>query len=80
MKHKPYVIQGNFSKDFLESMGLKKVEFPLFETSRNPSMGPLNAVDLAYKSPIRFENTGENWGRRPQRTSGLNWKKENRGD
>ena len=49
MNHKPYTIQGNFSKGFLESMGAKKVEFPLFEICRDPTMESLQIVKLAYE-------------------------------
>lgn len=42
-----FAIKGNFSKEFLESMGMTKVEFPVFNTVREiqPLPGP---VGIAY--------------------------------
>ncbi len=45
---KKYAITG-FSEDFLKSMGLKKVEFPLFEVIHKPVM-PLELIELSYKN------------------------------
>jgi hypothetical protein len=54
----PFTITGNYSKGFLESMGYKKIVFPLCEISKNPQM-PLEPVKLAYSEVaynIKVEN------------------------
>ena len=53
-KHIPYVIQGDFSKEFLEKMGYKPfVPPPIFNTIKEPMM-PLETVKLAYSIKIKY--------------------------
>ena len=48
MKHIPFVIQGNFNKEFLEKMGYRPFIPPPVYTVKNPIM-PLEPIKLAYE-------------------------------
>jgi hypothetical protein len=50
-KHIPFVIQGDFSKEFFESMGYKPFVPEPVEVCNNPVM-PLKPVKLAYELNI----------------------------
>jgi len=51
-KHIPFVIQGDFSKVFLESMGYKPFFPEPVEVCNNPVM-PLQPIKLAYSLKIK---------------------------
>lgn len=60
-KHEMFVIKGNYSKKFLESMGYKPLNHPLCSVSKEPMM-PLEPVRLAYALRINADllNEGTN--------------------
>lgn len=43
-----FVINGDFSKEFLESLGIKKIEFPLFEIVKEPTMPRLEEIKVLF--------------------------------
>jgi hypothetical protein len=43
-----FSIKGDFSSDFIKSMGLKKVEMPLFDVGKNYKIAPMEPVGLAF--------------------------------
>jgi len=71
----PYVIEGNFSKESLESMGLKELGLPLLEVCTSTSVVALKPVGLAYS---KVSMTPCDWGRKPRKVSIATHKKENR--
>jgi len=58
MKHIPFVIQGNYSKEFLEKMGYRPYIPPPVYTVKNPIM-PLGPIKLAYELSKANDSTGE---------------------
>ena len=55
-KHIPFVIQGDFTKEFLESMGYKPFVPALIEISKDPVMPIMHIVEGLFPKCKSFDD------------------------